>query len=107
MTITPEAPALTRDIQVRTDPTGKPLALRHEGRIWVVDPDTDSQHWFTRDSWWNTRRAAAVGSGDLVSVEYWQVQARSGSSTSTLRTFTLRRQPLATTWLLESMNDGT
>ena len=106
MTFTPEAPALARDVQVRTDPSGKPVALRHEGRIWVMDPDADSQHWFARDSWWDTRRTAAVGSGDLVSVEYWQVQARSGSSTSALRTFTLRRQPLATTWLLESINDG-
>lgn len=105
MTITPEAPTQTH-VQVRTDPAGKPLAVRHEGRIWVVDPDTDSQHWFTRDSWWDTRRTAAVGSGDLVSIEYWRIQARSGSSTSTLRTFTLRRQPLGTQWLLESINDG-
>jgi hypothetical protein len=103
MTLTPDA--LTHDVQVRTDPAGKPLALRHMGRIWVVDPDTDSQHWFTRDSWWDTRRTAAVGSGDLVSVEFWQVQARLSSS-SELRTFTLRRQPLATQWLLESIDDG-
>ena len=75
MTLIPEAPTQAR-VQVRTHPAGKPLALRHEGRIWVVDPDTHSQHWFTRDSWWDTRRTAAVGSGDLVSVEYWRVQAR-------------------------------
>lgn len=31
-------------------PTGKPLAIRHEGRIWIVDPATDYQHWFTRDA---------------------------------------------------------
>jgi len=105
MTITPEAPTETRYIQVRTNPSGKPLALRHEGRIWLIDPGTDSQHWFTRDSWWDTRRTAAVGSGDLVSIEHWQVQARL-SSNSALRTFTLRRQPLATQWLLESINDG-
>jgi hypothetical protein len=29
-----------------------------------------------RDSWWDTRRTAAVGSGDLVSIEYWRVQVR-------------------------------
>ena len=105
MTITPEAPTQTRDVQVRTDPSGKPLALRHEGRIWVVDPDTDSQHWFARDSWWDTRRTAAVGSGDLVSVEFWQVQARLSSS-SALHTFTLRRDPLASQWRLASINDA-
>ena len=105
MTLTPEAPTRTHDLQVRTDPAGKPLAIRHDGRIWLVDPDTDSQHWFGRDAWWDTRRTAAVGSGDLVSIEYWRVQVRLGSN-SALRTFTLRREPLATQWLLESIDDG-
>ncbi|MET4592708.1 hypothetical protein [Arthrobacter sp. 754] len=99
-----EAPALTHDLQVRTDAAGKPLAIRHGGQIWLVDPDTDSQHWFGRDAWWNTRRTAAVGSGDLVSIEYWQVQVRLGSD-SALRTFTLRRNPLSAQWLLESISD--
>jgi hypothetical protein len=99
-----EAPARTITLQVRTDAAGKPLAIRHDGRIWLVDPDTDSQHWFGRDAWWNTRRTAAVGSGDLVSIEYWQVQVRLGSN-SALRTFTLRRNPLSTQWLLESISD--
>lgn len=44
-------------------------------RIWLVDPATDSRHWYGRD-WWDTRRTAAKGSGDLVSVEYWRVQAQ-------------------------------
>lgn len=48
---------------------------------------------------------AAVGSGDLVSIEYWQVQVRSGTH-SALRTVTLRRDPLATHWLLENISDG-
>lgn len=99
-----EAPAQTHDLQVRTDAAGKPLAIRHDGQIWLVDPDTDSQHWFGRDAWWNTRRTAAVGSGDLVSIEYWQVQVRLGSD-SALRTFTLRRNPLSAQWLLESISD--
>jgi hypothetical protein len=100
-----ETPALkTREVQVRTDPAGKPLAIRHDGRIWLVDPDTDARHWFGRDAWWDTRRTAAVGSGDLVSIEYWQVQVRSGTH-STLRTATLRRDPLSTHWLLESISD--
>ena len=76
MTITPEAPTRTHDLQVRTDPAGKPLAIRHDGQIWLVDPATDTQHWYGRDAWWDTRRTAAVGSGDLVSVEYWRVQAQ-------------------------------
>jgi hypothetical protein len=104
MTLTPVAPTQTHNVQVRTDPAGKPLAIRHEGRIWIVDPDTDSQHWFARDSWWNTRRTAAVGSGDLVSIEYWRVQVLGHNSA--LRTFTLRREPLSSQWLLESITDG-
>jgi hypothetical protein len=76
MTITPEAPIRFHDLQVRTDPAGTPLAIRHDGQIWLVDPATDTQHWYGRDAWWDTRRTAAVGSGDLVSVEYWRVQAQ-------------------------------
>jgi hypothetical protein len=98
-------PTQTHELQVRLDAAGKPLAIRHDGRIWLVDPDTDSRHWFGRDAWWDTRRTAAVGSGDLVSIEYWQVQVRSGTQ-SALRTATLRREPLSTHWLLENISDG-
>ncbi|AOT03246.1 hypothetical protein [Arthrobacter sp. U41] len=104
MTTTIEAPTQTNDFQVRTDPAGKPLAIRHDGRIWLVDPDTESQHWFGRDAWWDTRRTAAVGSGDLVSIEFWRVQVRTDSS-SALRTVMLRREPLSTQWLLDSISD--
>ncbi|SDL98882.1 hypothetical protein SAMN04487916_12043 [Arthrobacter sp. ov407] len=100
MTLAPEAPTHTRVLQVRTDPAGKPLAIRHGGRIWLVDPGTESQHWFGAD----TRRTAVAGSGSPVSVEYWRVQVRLGS-TSALRTFTLRREPLSTQWLLENISD--
>ena len=103
-TITDTAPQ-THDLQVRTDPAGKPLAIRHNGTIWLVDPDTESRHWYGRDAWWDTRRTAAVGSGDLVSIEYWQVQVRSGTR-SVLRTATLRREPLSTHWLLENISDA-
>lgn len=106
MTITPEAPTRSHDLQVRTDPAGTPLAIRHDGQLWVVDPATDTQHWYGRDAWWDTRRTAAVGSGDLVSVEYWRVQAQIPGADGTLRTSTLRRQPLATQSPLESIDDG-
>ncbi|WP_277524245.1 hypothetical protein [Arthrobacter sp. ES3-54] len=79
------------------------MAVRHDGRIWAVA--ADPVHWFARDAWWDTRRTAAVGSGDLVSIEYWRVQVRLGSS-SALRTFTLRRNPLSTQWLLDENSDG-
>jgi hypothetical protein len=65
---------------------------------------SDPVHWFTRDTRWDTRRDAAVGSGDLVSIEYWRVQVRLNSN-SALRTFTLRRNPLSTQCLLESISD--
>jgi hypothetical protein len=104
MTSTIEAPARNNDLQVRLDAEGKPLAIRHDSQIWLVDPDTESQHWFGRDAWWDTRRTAAVGSGDLVSIEYWQVQVRSGTQ-SALRTATLRRNPLSTQWALDSISD--
>jgi hypothetical protein len=90
------------NVEVRFTPAGTPLAARHEGRIWAVA--ADPVHWFTRDTRWDTRRDAAVGSGDLVSIEYWRVQVRLNSN-SALRTFTLRRNPLSTQCLLESISD--
>jgi hypothetical protein len=104
MRTTLEAPAQTHELQVRLDAAGKRLAVRHDGRIWLVDPDTESRHWYGRDAWWDTRRTAAVGSGDLVSIEYWQVQVRSGTH-SALRTATLRRDPLSPHWLLDNISD--
>ena len=61
-------------MDVRFTPAGHPLAVRHNGRIWAVM--AEPVHWFTRDAWWDTRRTAAVGSGDMVSIEFWRVQAR-------------------------------
>ena len=105
MTLTPEAPTQTHDLQVRTDPAGKPFAVRHDGRIWVVDPGTESRHWFGGDDGRDTRRTPAAGSGGPVGTEYWRVQARLGS-TSALRTFTLRREPRSAGWFLEHISDS-
>src|SRR5690349_6415275 len=89
-------------VDVRFTPGGTPLAVRFDERIWAVA--ADPVHWFARDSWWDTRRDAAVGSGDLVSIEYWRVQVRLGFN-SALRTFPLRRNPILAQWLLESISD--
>ncbi|WP_237394032.1 hypothetical protein [Pseudarthrobacter sp. ATCC 49987] len=102
MTAVANDTTLDADVDVRFTPAGTPLAVRHKGRIWAVA--ADPVHWFARDAWWDTRRSAAVGSGDLVSIEFWQLQVRLGSN-SALRTFTLRRNPLSTQWLLESISD--
>lgn len=102
MTAVANETTLDVDVDVRFTPAGTPLAVRFDDRIWAVA--ADPVHWFTRDAWWNTRRTAAVGSGDLVSIEYWRVQVRLGSN-STLRTFMLRRNPLSTQWVLESISD--
>jgi hypothetical protein len=90
-------------VDVRFTPAGHPLAVRYNGRVWAVM--ADPLHWYARDSWWDTRVTAAVGSGDLVSVEYWRVQVGLASN-SALRTFVLRRVPLSSQWLLESITDG-
>ena len=102
MTAVANETTLDVDVDVRFTPAGTPLAVRFDDRIWAVA--ADPVHWFTRDTWWNTRRTAAVGSGDLVSIEYWRVQVRLGSN-SALRTFMLRRNPLSTQWVLESISD--
>jgi hypothetical protein len=62
-------------------------------------------HWFTRDSWWESRRTAPVGAGNLVDIEHWRVQVRLGASTSALRTFELRREPLSEQWLLATITN--
>ncbi|WP_236557600.1 hypothetical protein [Arthrobacter sp. 9AX] len=74
--------------------SGRPLAVRYDGRIWVVTGDP-------------VRRLA----GDLREIqrtvqpgaEHWRVQVLL-SSASALRTFDLRHDP-AGQWLLESITD--
>ena len=105
MTLAPVAPTQTHDLQVRTDPEGKPLAVRHDGRIWVVDPGTESQHWSGGDDGWDTRRDPGAGSGGPVSAEYWRVHVRLGSK-SALRSFTLRREPCSAGWFLAHISDS-
>ncbi|MET3370660.1 UNVERIFIED_CONTAM: hypothetical protein ABIE34_003937 [Jeotgalibacillus campisalis] len=104
MTLAPEHPTTGHDVDVRFTSDGMPMAIRYDGRIWMVDPDVHTAHWFTRDSWWETRHRAAIGTGDLVSVEHWQVQATLPSGNAELRTLRLRREPLATAWQLESIS---
>jgi hypothetical protein len=89
-------------VEVRFTAKGVPLTVRHDGRIWAVA--AEPVHWFTRADWWNTAKRAPVGSGDLISVEHWQVQVRL-TSTSALRTFELRRDPLSEQWLLAGISD--
>lgn len=103
MTATVSETTLDAPVDIRFTAAGAPLAVRYDGRIWAVT--AEPVHWFSRDSWWETRGNAPKGSGDLVSVEHWRVQVRLGSSTSALRTFELRRDPLAEQWLLESISD--
>ncbi|WP_395405630.1 hypothetical protein ACHMXB_21475 (plasmid) [Arthrobacter sp. UC242_113] len=91
-------------MQVRFTAKGMPLAVRHDGRVWAVA--AQPVHWFSRDSWWDTRRTAPVGVGNVVDVEHWRVQVRLGSSISALRTFELRREPLSEQWFLTSITDN-
>jgi hypothetical protein len=104
MTITTEAPTLNTPVDIRFTKAGSPLAVRYDGRIWAVTEEP--VHWFTRDSWWETRQSVPVGVGNVVDIEHWRVQVRLGSSTSALRTFELRRDPLSQQWLLESITDN-
>ena len=92
----------THDTLVRLDAAGKPLAIRHDGRIWLVDPATESRHWIGGDPGRGTRCTAA--GANPAGTEYWRVEARLGS-TSALRTFTLRRNPRSVQWLLDDIND--
>ena len=101
MTTVANRSALDIAVDVRFTPAGTPLAVRHEGRIWAVA--ADPVHWFAREDWRDTRRTAPAGNGDLVSIEYWRIQVRSGTQ-SPLRTFTLRRNPLSFQWALDSLS---
>ena len=89
-------------VAVRFTTAGAPLAVRHEGRVWAVA--AEPVHWLARRNWWEQGGSAVRGSGDLVSVEYWQVQVRLTASAA-LRTFTLRREPRSDEWILESILD--
>lgn len=89
-------------VQVRFTAAGTPLAVRYDGQIWAVA--AEPVHWFTRSDWWNTTKRAPVGIGNLVDIENWRVQVRL-TSTSALRTFELRRDPLSDQWLLAAISD--
>ena len=91
-------------MDVRFTTAGTPLAVRYDGKIWAVA--AEPLHWFTRDSWWETRRSVPVGVGNVVDIEHWRVQVRLGGSDSRLRTFELRRDPLSEQWLLEAITDN-
>jgi hypothetical protein len=103
MTVTTEALTLNASVDIRFTTAGTPLAVRYDGQIWAVA--AEPVHWFTRDSWWETRQNVPVGVGNVVDVEHWRVQVRLGASASGLRTFELRRDPLSEQWLLESITD--
>jgi hypothetical protein len=104
VTATISETTLNVPVQVRFTAKGTPLAVRHDGRVWAVA--AEPVHWFTRDSWWESRRTAPVGAGNLVDIEHWRVQVRLGTSASALRTFELRREPLSEQWLLTSITDN-
>jgi hypothetical protein len=104
VTATLNETTLDAPVDVRFTATGIPLAVRYDGRVWAVA--AEPVHWFTRDSWWATRSSAPVGVGNVVDIEHWRAQVRLGSSTSALRTFELRRDPLSEQWLLESITDN-
>jgi len=101
VTATANESTLNVEVAVRFSPTGRPLAVRHDGRLWVVTEEP--VHWFERDSWWERRRTAPVGVGNIVDIEFWRVQVKL-SANSTLRTFLLRLDPAAAGWLLESIS---
>jgi hypothetical protein len=103
VTATVSETTLNAPVDVRFTAAGTPLAVRYEGRVWAVA--AEPLHWFMRDSWWETQRTVPVGVGNVVDIEFWRVQVRLGSSTSALRTFKLRRDPLSDQWLLESVTD--
>lgn len=103
MDATTEPAVLNVAVDVRFTTAGQPLAVRYDGRVWSVA--ADSFHWFARNNWRESGHAVPRDAGDdLVSVEYWRVQVRL-ASTSTLRTFTLRLDPRAPHWILESVSD--
>lgn len=103
MTVTTEAPTLNAAVDVRFTTAGTPLAVRYDGHIWPVIEEPI--HWFTRDSWWETRRNVPVGVGNVVDIEHWRIQV-CRTSDSPLRTFELRRDPLSEQWLLEAITDN-
>jgi hypothetical protein len=103
MTAAANETALDVAVDVRFTPAGNPLAVRYHGGVWAVM--ADPVHWFTRDAWWDTRRSVPVGIGNVVDIEHLRVQVGLAAN-SALRTFTLRRDPLSSQWLLESIADG-
>lgn len=61
MTATANETAVTVEVDVRFNPTGRPLAVRYDGRLWVITEEP--MHWFERDaSLWVIHRYHCRGS---------------------------------------------
>ena len=91
MTLAPEHPnCALHEVTVRFSPDGTPIAIRHDGKIWLVDPDVHAAHWYAQQDASDTR------------TEHWQVQAKLPTAGAELRTFRLHREAPDTTWRLES-----
>lgn len=85
---------------VRTTTTGTPLAVRREGREWLVG--AEPLRWFERVSWWESADRMPKGLGRM-DVEVWQVQARLGRNTrSGLTTMELLRDQQGGGWRLRA-----
>lgn len=105
MTATAEAPTRGVEIQIRFDGAGRPLALRWEGRLWVVDPATEPQHWFGH---WDECAGGTSATGSIddgASLENWRAQVRL-SAAARPRTLHLQKSPRSLAWHLVSIVDG-
>lgn len=73
--------------------------------MWPVDSGAEPEHWFGRLDGWNANISVPVGTGDVVSVEHWQIQVRL-SSAADLRTFHLERDARSPDWRMANITDG-
>lgn len=95
---------MNEEVLVRFDGGNRPLAVRYDGRIWAVEPDTVAVHWFSRPDGSSGEMSLAFR-GDANSVENWRVQVRPAAR-SRLRAFHLQREAHSSLWRLLSLTDN-
>lgn len=95
---------MNEEVLVRFDRCNRPLAVRHDGRIWVVQPGTETVCWYTRRDGRNAEPSTADQGGDANSVENWRVRVRP-AALSAIQLFHLQRDARSSVWRLLSVTD--
>jgi hypothetical protein len=95
---------MNAEVLVRFDGWNRPLAVRYDDRIWVVENGSASVHWYSRPDGPEMVNPPVPRREDANGVENWRVQVRS-AALSPIRVFLLQRDSQSSVWHLLGVTD--